>query len=88
MFKLDEIHLEKAKEMAVRNRTKKKCKLCYDRGYIGVTPENLLVPCHKCVDIDKVMEEWKVYVAEIPELKEYFADLFEEKKEDENSEQE
>jgi hypothetical protein len=81
MFKLEEIHLDKAKEMAARNRIKKNCKLCYDRGYIGVTPENLLVPCHKCVDIDKVMAEWKEYVAEIPALKEHFAELFEEEEE-------
>ena len=59
MFKLDEQHLDKAKEFAVHNRKKKSCNNCYDRGYIGTTPENTLVLCPKCVDVDKVMEAWK-----------------------------
>ncbi|HPR17768.1 MAG TPA: hypothetical protein PLD62_05945 [Candidatus Cloacimonadota bacterium] len=78
MFKLEEKHLEKAKEIAARNRKKKSCGKCYDRGYIGVTPENTLVLCHKCVDMEKAMADWKSYVAEIPELKEQYHELFEE----------
>ncbi|MCF7793626.1 MAG: hypothetical protein K9N09_04920 [Candidatus Cloacimonetes bacterium] len=84
MFKLDEKHLEKAKEFAARNRKKKSCGNCYDRGYIGVTPENTLALCHKCVDMEKALEDWKNYVAEIPELKEQYQELFE----DENDNQE
>ena len=83
MFKLDEKHLEKAKEFAVSNRKKKSCDKCYDRGYIGVTPENTLALCHKCVDMDKALEDWKKYVSEIPELKEQYAELFEEDSEEE-----
>ena len=82
MFKLDEKHLEKAKEFAANNRKKKNCGNCYDRGYIGVTPENTLALCHKCVDMEKALEAWKNYVAEIPELKEQYKELFEEETEE------
>ena len=78
MFKLEEKHLEKAKEFAIHNRKKKKCNACYDRGYIGTTPENTLVLCSKCVDMEKAMEEWKNYIKEIPELKEHYREFFEE----------
>ena len=78
MFRLAETHLEKAKEIAQKNRKKKSCNKCYDRGYSGVTEENLLVLCQKCVDIDKAMEDWKEYVAQFPDLKEHFKELFEE----------
>lgn len=85
MFKLAEKHLEKAKEIAVRNRKKKSCGKCYDRGYIGITPENTLALCHKCVDMEKALAEWKIYVSDIPELKEQYKELFEEEKENNES---
>ncbi len=88
MYKLEEKHLEKAKEIAVANRIKKNCKNCYDRGYIGVTPENTLVLCHKCVDLEKSYEEWKEYVSLDPELKEHYKELFEEDPEEEKEEEE
>ncbi|PID28012.1 MAG: hypothetical protein CSB55_06645 [Candidatus Cloacimonadota bacterium] len=78
MFKLDEKHLEKAKKIVLNHRKKKSCDKCYDRGYIGVNENNLLITCQKCVDVDASMEEWKKYVNDYPELKEYFSDLFEE----------
>ena len=78
MFTLDEKHLEAAKAMALKHRTKKSCGLCYDRGWIGVNDENLLITCTKCVDLDATMEEWKTYVLEHDDLKEHFAELFEE----------
>ncbi|MBC8385207.1 MAG: hypothetical protein H8E57_06780 [Candidatus Cloacimonetes bacterium] len=78
MFRLEDKHLNKAKEFAVHNRKKSKCNHCYDRCYIGTTEENLLVICPKCVDLEKTLEEWKNYIAEIPELKEHFHELFEE----------
>ncbi|MCK4957141.1 MAG: hypothetical protein KAS49_05855 [Candidatus Cloacimonetes bacterium] len=81
MYKLEDEHLEKAKEMAKNNRTKKNCDNCYDRGYIGINEQNMLIPCHKCVDLEKVMDEWKSYVSEIPKLKEEFKELFEEDEE-------
>ena len=81
MSKLAEKHLEKAKEFALANRKKKSCNHCYDRGYIGTTPENTLVICTKCVDAEKALDAWKNYVKEIPELKEQYKDLFEEDKE-------
>jgi hypothetical protein len=83
MFKLNDEQLAKAKEIALSNRRKKSCGECYDRGYIGTTEENLLILCPKCVDLDKAMEDWKDYVAEVPELKEEFSDLFEEASETE-----
>lgn len=75
---LAEEHLEKAKEIVLKNRKKKSCNKCYDRGYLGVTQENTLVICTKCVDIDKSMDEWKEYVSQDPQLKEDFKELFEE----------
>ncbi len=81
MFKLEEKHLQKAKEFAINSRIKKNCNKCYDRGYIGVTPENTLVLCTKCVDSEKALNYWKDYVKDIPELKEYYSDLFKEDEE-------
>ncbi|MCF7920386.1 MAG: hypothetical protein K9N06_10800 [Candidatus Cloacimonetes bacterium] len=78
MFRLEEKHLEAVKEIAVRNRKKRSCGKCYDRGYIGINEENLLILCPKCVDMEKAQEEWKEYVSEHEDLKERFADLFEE----------
>jgi len=80
MFKLEEKHLQKAKEIALNSRKKNRCNLCYDRAYIGLTPENTLVLCNKCVDIDKAVSLWKEYVKDIPELKKFYADLFAEDK--------
>lgn len=77
MFKLDEEHLQKAKEFAVRSRKRKSCNKCYDRGYIGITPENTLVLCTKCVDSEKALSLWKDYVKDIPALKDYYSELFE-----------
>ena len=81
MFRLAEEHQNKAKEIIERHRLKKRCNLCYDRGYIGYTPENLLIPCHKCVDEEAIMKEWKEYVAQIPELREFYHEMFAEEKE-------
>ena len=78
MFRLEEKHLEKAKEFAVANRKKKNCNSCYDRGYIGTTPENTLVLCTKCVNIEKALEAWKDYIEDFPELMEHYQELFEE----------
>ena len=82
---LAENHLEKAKEIALNNRKKRTCKKCYDRGYIGLTPENTLVICEKCVNVDAAMEEWKEYVKQDPQLMEDFKDLFEEEEEETES---
>ena len=82
MFKLDEKHLEKAKEIALACRTRKSCNLCYDRGFTGITLENTLVLCPKCVDEPKALTLWKEYVESVPELQEHFAELFEEAKPD------
>lgn len=84
MFRLEDIHLQKAKEIAADNRAKKQCSTCYDRGYIGVTEQNLLFLCHKCINMEKAMQDWKEYVSQFPELKEHFKELFEEKEENEH----
>ncbi len=78
MFTLDEKHLDEAKKMALKHRKKKSCSLCYDRGWIGVNDQNLLITCTKCVDIEAVMEDWKAYVSGHADLKEHFSELFEE----------
>lgn len=79
MFKLAEEHLEAAQKIAVTNRKKKRCDECYDRGWIGLTDQNLLVLCTRCVDMEKAMNDWKEYVSGHEDLKEHFAELFEEK---------
>ncbi len=86
MFKLEEKHLEAAQAIAARNRTKKSCDHCYDRGWIGVSEQNMLVLCTRCVDMDKSMDEWKQYVMEHEDLKEHYGDLFEEKELEETEE--
>ncbi len=78
MFILDEKHLDEAKKIAHDHRKKKSCDHCYDRGWIGVSEENLLVLCTRCVDMDAAVESWKEYVASHDDLKEHFTDLFEE----------
>ncbi|MDD3524078.1 MAG: hypothetical protein PHQ41_05210 [Candidatus Cloacimonetes bacterium] len=83
MFTLDELHLDEAKKIALNHRKKKRCDDCYDRGWIGVSEQNLLVLCTRCVDMDAAMEDWKKYVSENEELKEHFAELFEEHAENE-----
>ncbi|MDP2172925.1 MAG: hypothetical protein Q8M98_06255 [Candidatus Cloacimonadaceae bacterium] len=79
MFKLDEIHLEAAQLIAAKHRVKKSCGNCYDRGWIGVSEQNLLVLCTRCVDMEKAVDDWKTYVTEHDDLKEHFSELFEEK---------
>jgi len=79
MFKLDDKHLEVAQKIAKEHRRKKSCDNCYDRGWIGVSDQNLLVLCTRCVDMDAAMEAWKAYVNEHKDLKEHFSELFEEK---------
>ena len=72
---------EKQQQVAIdiiqKHRTKKSCKLCYNRGYLGFTPDKTLVPCDKCVDLEKAYAEWKEYVAGDPVLRAGFPELFE-----------
>ncbi len=79
MFKLDDKHLEAAKEIAKKHRRKKSCDNCYERGWIGVSEQNLLVLCTRCVEMEPAMADWKEYVQQHEELKEHFSELFEEK---------
>ena len=72
MYRMEDKHLEVAKDIALRNRKKKNCDHCYDRAYIGVTTENMLMLCHKCVDMDAAVAEWNEYVETQPDLKEHF----------------
>ena len=76
--RLPDQYLEKAREMADRHRIKSKCKSCYDRGYQGINQLNMLVTCHKCVDGDALMEEWRALIRDTPELSEMYGDYFEE----------
>ena len=75
--RLPDEYLVRAKELALEHRNDSNCKLCYKRGYQGVNQNNLLVPCSKCVDNDGLMESWRTYVRETPELKELYGDYFE-----------
>ena len=85
---LPDEHLGRAREIVAEKRTKQKCKVCYDRGYIGTNQDNMLVPCSKCVDVEGVMEGWRAYVAETPALKELYGDYFEDEKEESADENE
>lgn len=87
MFKLEDRHLEAAQQIAQKHRKKKSCDTCFDRGWIGVTEQNLLVLCTRCVDMEPALEDWKAYVSEHEDLKEHFSELFEEKKVDEETEE-
>ncbi len=86
--RLPDEHLGRAREIVGQKRTKQKCKVCYDRGYIGTNQDNMLVPCSKCVDVDGVMEGWRAYVAETPALKELYGDYFEDEEEESTDESE
>ena len=84
--RLPDEYLVRAREIVAEKRTRTNCKVCYDRGYIGTNQNNMLVPCGKCGDADGVMEEWRVYVAETPALKELSGDYFEDDEEGEEGE--
>ena len=86
--RLPDEHLVRAREIVAEQRTKSKCKLCYDRGYIGTNQDNMLVPCSKCVNVDGVMEAWRTYVADTPALKALYGDYFEPEEEEEDAEEE
>jgi hypothetical protein len=88
MFTLEEKHLDEAKQIVLKHRRKKSCDHCYDRGWIGVNEQNLLIICTKCVDMDAAMDDWKAYVSEHDDLKEHFSELFEEKPEETDGEKE
>lgn len=80
--RLPDEHLAEARKIIGDNRTKKSCKVCYDRGFLGTNQDNMLVPCNKCVDSDAVMESWRTYVREDAELKALYGDYFEEEEEE------
>ena len=79
---LEEKHQKVAIEIVQKNRKKKSCNRCYDRGYIGFSQDKTIVPCDKCVDIEKSYEDWKNYVSEDAELREAFKELFTEETEE------
>jgi len=79
--RLPDEHLDKAKEMVLRHRSRKSCKACYDRGYQGINELNMLVTCPKCVDGVGLMEEWRAYVKDTPALAEMYGDYFDEEPE-------
>ena len=54
MPRLPDKHLGRAREIVAEKLTKQKCKVCYDRGYIGTNQDNMLVPCSKFVDVEGV----------------------------------
>lgn len=80
--RLPDEHLAAARTIIADNRTKKNCKICYDRGFLGTNQDNMLVPCNKCVDSDAVMEAWRTYVCDNEELSALYGDYFEEEEEE------
>lgn len=77
-FRLADEHLEHAKAIASARRKRGNCRACHERGWTGVAQDNTIVLCHKCVDAEGAFQDWKDYVGGIPELKEQYAELFEE----------
>jgi hypothetical protein len=76
--KLPDAHLAEAKKMVLRHRKRKSCNKCYDRGYTGITEDNMIIPCTYCIDNEKVFKEWKEYVDAREDLKELYGDSLEE----------
>lgn len=74
--RLPDQYLGRAKGMILKHRRRKSCKTCFDRGYLGVNQDNMLVPCNKCVDDDALMQEWKAYVTATPELEELYGEYY------------
>lgn len=81
--KLPDEHLAEAKKMVLRYRKKKSCNKCYDRGYTGITEDNMIIPCSYCIDNDGVFKEWKEYVNARADLKELYGDSLEDEKPEE-----
>ena len=79
--RLPDEHLDRARAMVLAHKKKKNCKKCYDRGYAGVTEENMLVPCSRCVDEKALMAEWRAYVKTHPALVELYGDSLDEETE-------
>ena len=79
--RLPDEHLAAAKAMLPKHRKKKNCNKCFDRGYVGVTEDNMLLPCPHCVDQKSVFDEWKAYVKARPELLEAFGGDLEDEEE-------
>lgn len=69
MYILSEEHQNAAIAIACRNRKKKSCNKCYDRAFIGYTPEKMIVTCYKCVGLEKAHKGWQEYVEADPDLK-------------------
>ncbi len=78
-FRLSDEHLEQAKKIAGRHSRRSSCKLCFGRGWEGVSPvDNTVVLCRKCVDQEGAIKDWREYVEQIPELWAYYKDMYEE----------
>jgi hypothetical protein len=75
--RLPDAHLAKARELVAAHRRRQRCRHCLDRGYVGKNQDNMLVPCGRCVDEDAVMDAWRRYVRETPELAQLYGDYFE-----------
>jgi len=75
--RLPDIHLAKARELISAHRRLQRCRYCYDRGFVGRTQDNMLVPCRRCVDQEAVMEAWRQYVRATPELADLYGEYFE-----------
>jgi hypothetical protein len=76
-FRLDDKHLEEARKIATKYVGRSNCKVCFGRGWTGTASDNTIILCHKCVDAEKAMADWKEYVQGIPELWEHYKDMYE-----------
>jgi hypothetical protein len=86
--RLPDTHLAQAKKIVAELRQVKRCRNCYDRGYVGTNQDNMLIPCSRCVDSDAVMVAWRAYAQETPELVELYGDYFEADEESEKGSEE
>ncbi len=77
-FRLDDKHLEEARTIATKHVGRSNCKSCFGRGWTGTASDNTIILCHKCVNAEKAMADWKGYVKADPELWEHYKDMYEE----------
>ena len=75
--RLPDRYLEDARRMVGQYIRKRNCKACYGRGYYGTNQNNMLVTCNKCVDEAALMEAWKAFVKDTPELEALYGDYYE-----------
>ena len=66
-YRLPKIHQDTARKIIKDNilhqyRYKKRCPKCDGVGISRITKKGLLIPCNKCVNLYRVMNQWQSYL--------------------------